>query len=261
MHRTVLALVLSALPAIAASQNATRATHTIRGVVYDSIAHAPLAGAIVQAALADSTVHDKRLLRAPSRTFTAVSDSTGSFHLDGLPAGQLAVGFQHDALSASGIESPIMALDLSADTTMVIVLAIPSGQTIRRSLCPKIAANVPDAALVSYVVDATSGTPAKDARVTVQWMELNLRRGVLQSSPRGISAEVGDDGRYVACRIPTDGPVTVRTDSKTLRAVEAEVTLSVASVGRRDFRLSASNDLRGTGSIILRVVDDSGAVI
>jgi hypothetical protein len=262
MTRLPWGLALSLFSTALSAQGTTvDVKHSISGVVYDSIGRAPLAGAVVQAALIDSTVHDRRMVGAPTRTFTAITDSTGAFRIVGLPSGQFAVAFQHDALSALGIESPIRGVNLGADSSVFVDLGVPSGRTIRASLCPKMASDAPDAALVGYVVDATTGIPAKDTKVAVQWMELNLRRGTLQSTARGVTADVGDNGRYVVCGIPADGPVSVGTESRAFHKVEVEMTFPDAGVARRDFRLASSKDIHGLASITLRVVDDSGAPI
>src|SRR3954469_11615479 len=116
MKRLVCPVALLVAASAASAQLAVVGpTHSIRGVVFDSIARAPLSGAVVQAAMFDSSGKDKRTIGAPSRTFTAVSDSAGRFLLAGLPSGKYGLGFQHDALAALGIDSPVRGIDLGAD--------------------------------------------------------------------------------------------------------------------------------------------------
>src|ERR1041385_6486125 len=75
-------------------------TYAISGMVYDSVAGVPLAGAVVQIVFTEP----------PVRNFTAITDSSGRYRIVGLPHGLAAVGFQHSALDALGIESPIRGI-------------------------------------------------------------------------------------------------------------------------------------------------------
>ena len=57
---------------------------TVRGFVHDSLAHTPLAGAVVQLVPASGTTDVVR---------TATSDSTGMFTLNDVPEGFFVIGF------------------------------------------------------------------------------------------------------------------------------------------------------------------------
>ena len=69
--------------------------HVVHGAVFDSVAQAPLAGAVVQIAPRDAT----------GPLYSATTDSTGHFRIADLPAGQFLIGFYHDALRC-GRNSP-----------------------------------------------------------------------------------------------------------------------------------------------------------
>src|SRR5215207_11386344 len=99
--RLLLIAALLAAPALSFSQS--RGT-TVSGTVYDSVARTPLGGAIVQIVQVDSA--------AASRNFTATADARGSFRIDGLPRGKFGIGFQHNALDALGLESPLRAFQV-----------------------------------------------------------------------------------------------------------------------------------------------------
>src|SRR4051812_26180356 len=103
--------LLLLLSSTALAQTGTR---RVRGTVYDSIGHAPLAAAVVEVVMVDpARKQDAAGPALPS--FAAVTDSAGHFEVTGLPAGLFAVGFQHQVLNALGIEAPIRALDLRTD--------------------------------------------------------------------------------------------------------------------------------------------------
>ncbi|HZF67765.1 MAG TPA: carboxypeptidase-like regulatory domain-containing protein, partial [Gemmatirosa sp.] len=68
---------------------------TLRGIVWDSLANAPLAGAVVQVASAAD----------PSNAFTVQSDSLGEYRLRGLVPGRYLAGFFHRTLDVLGMEA------------------------------------------------------------------------------------------------------------------------------------------------------------
>src|SRR4051794_22929196 len=75
-------------------------SHRLHGTVFDSIAHAALPGAVVQAVQMDSISGMK------ARAYTATTDERGRFTIGGVPTGRFVVGFQHEALNALGLDSP-----------------------------------------------------------------------------------------------------------------------------------------------------------
>jgi len=242
----VVALGLAAGRAPAAQAQA----HTIRGIVFDSIAGRPLSGAVIQAVAVD----DGR-----GTAFSAITDSTGHYVLSGVPAGKFAVGFQHEALSALGLESPIRAVELASDTTVALDLGIPSGPVVRARACGT-TDKTGDGLLAGYVLDASTGAVPK-ATVMVQWIEVNLSGRRLKSDSHRVLATVGEDGTYRACGIPADGPVTVRVSAQGRHTIEMELTSPAGGVTRRDFRLVNATERRGAATIALRVVNDSGAPV
>src|SRR5512140_597755 len=138
------------LAALLAAPLEAQTTHVVNGIVYDSIAHTPLSGAVVQATLVDSSRKDSDAVAAP-RTFVAIADKSGHYRLTGLPAGRFAIGFQHDALNALGLESPLGAFELGADSSITMDLAIPSGAVVRARLCANAADGSHDGMLAGFV--------------------------------------------------------------------------------------------------------------
>src|SRR5829696_6873095 len=70
-------------------------TTLISGVVYDSIARAPLAGASVQLVAAD---------RSRAAAFSAITDSAGRFTIPAVVVGDYMIGFFHPMLDSLGID-------------------------------------------------------------------------------------------------------------------------------------------------------------
>src|SRR5207253_4409114 len=127
---------------------ASSTAHVVTGTVFDSVAGQPLAGAIVQIVLADST----------SRAFSAVSNIAGRYRIRSLPSGRYAIGFQHRSLEALGLESPISAFELETDTSITVDLAIPSGRVVRARKCERAARDSMAGLLAGLVLDDRSSS-------------------------------------------------------------------------------------------------------
>src|SRR4051794_28855439 len=90
---------------LGAQLGAQTPTTRVTGIVYDSIAMAPLNGAVVQLARVDGT--------ATQAVLTATTDATGRFTFTDLAAGNYGIGFQHSALSVLGLDAPLRAFRLT----------------------------------------------------------------------------------------------------------------------------------------------------
>lgn len=248
MRRFAVSVLLLLVRGSVSAQVVASAPHVLSGAVYDSIGRRFLQGAVVEVVGVDGA----------KLSFTAITDSIGRFRLVGLPSGRFAVGFQHDALNALGLESPIRGLDMVSDS-VTLDLAIPSGPVVRSMACDT--SDGHDGLLAGYVLDARSGAPLVGAEVLLQWVELELRNKTLQSAPHRVIASVGEGGAYKACGIPANGALTLSVSSKNMRKIEAELTLPAGGVERRDFHLVDANAIRGAAAISVRVVDDSNGAV
>ena len=168
---------------------------TISGVVRDSIARAPLAGAVVQLIGADN----------PARLDqSAVSDSLGRFTLINVPDGRHKLGFFHPMLDSLGVDAPLKEVNVDGVAEVKADLAIPSAQRIRRAICGK-AATDSGTLIVGVVRNATDGTPVSGAQVMGEWVEMTFRsRGMVRRVPR-IVATTGDNGWFAMCNVPSAG--------------------------------------------------------
>jgi hypothetical protein len=226
----------------------------VRGIVYDSISRAPLAGAVVEAAMVETTA--ARNPAAPALPdFTTVTDSAGQFEFAALPPGLYAVGFFHNVLNALGVESPITPLDLRTDTTAFLRLAVAGGTTVRTEACPGKAG---DGLFAGYVTSARGGAPVPTASVTISWDQLDVGNGRLRASHQESKAAPDAGGRFNLCGIPREAPLQLRIAADGYRTVETELALPATGVFYHSFRLATADTAGGAGTIHLRVVDDSG---
>jgi hypothetical protein len=227
-------LLASSLPA-----QARPSGHVVTGLVFDSVASEPLAGAVVQIVYPDSG----------GRTFSAVSDAAGRSRIVGLPSGRVAIGFQHRALEALGLESPVTAVELGAKANVNVDLAIPSGKVVRAQRCGNAAKDTADGMLAGFAIDAGRDSYLRGAVVEVQWLELVRKGGNFGSAPQRVTAKVGDDGVYLACGIPGGAWVNVRIAQPGYRAVDGHTAVSSGSAARLDFRLVDSTVTHGTAAL------------
>jgi hypothetical protein len=232
----------------ATAQSAPRAS--VRGVVYDSVARAPLEGAVVQAVQVDSA-------RGGSRVFTTRTDAQGRYQLDTLPAGKFGIGFQHRALEALSLESPLHAFQLSSDTSRVVVdMAVPAGSQVRAASCP--GSGDKDGLLAGFVLDAARGGSIPGATVNISWVEIGVVDGKLRTIPRQLTAKVDDDGTYLACGIAGETAVGIEIMAAGHRGLVGEITIPEGSTLRRDFRLADSSST-GVGVVRGRVLREDGS--
>ena len=227
----------------AAPLRAQEPNHVVSGVVFDSIARAPLVGAVVQIALAD----------ASAKIFTTTADAAGHYRVAGLPAGRFGIVFQHDALNALGIEAPLRAFELGTDTSVVMNLAIESGPVTRLRSCGKDAGGESDGMLAGYVVDAARVSPIPHATVVIRWIETALQRSGFRAVPKEKTVTAGDDGRYLACGVPSDVGIDVDVSAQSFLHVAGRVTIPPGGAARQDFHLPIKG-APSTASLSARVI-------
>lgn len=235
-------------------------THVVSGGVFDSVAKAPLPGAIVQAVQLDSALRVARLESTP-RVFSSVADGGGRFRLAGLPSGRFAIGFQHDALNAFGLESPMRVVALGADTSVTVDLAIPPGPVVRARVCGDSVRLAGEGFLAGYVLDARGEGTLRGAVVRARWLEFALEHNNYRTVTRVVTSVVGDDGRYLACGLTTDEAVAVEVTMNGHRAIASRISVPVSGAVRQDFLMADTGVLTGTSRLSGRVVLPDGSVL
>ncbi|HLA14880.1 MAG TPA: carboxypeptidase-like regulatory domain-containing protein, partial [Gemmatimonadaceae bacterium] len=175
-------LVVLLAPSALAQQTGT----AVSGVVHDSIARQPLAGAAVQL-VTDSLTSFIR---------TAVSDSLGRFALGDVPPGRYKLGFLHPLLDSLGVDAPLIEVRVEGRQAIRADLAIPSPARIRAAICGPKPALDSSGVLVGVVRDARGGAPTSGVTVTGEWLELTFTtKGLGRRIPR-LVATTGDNGWF-----------------------------------------------------------------
>jgi hypothetical protein len=164
---------------------------TVTGVVTDSIARAPLRGAIVQLA-PDSGANRQ-----------AITDSLGRFRFDTVRSGRYRIGFIHPLLDSIGLDPLVREVNVSTNGALRVDLAIPSPTRIRNAMCGSQYNG--KAVITGFVRDAADDSPIAGAAVAADWLELTFQKGgIVRVMPRS-DAITAANGWFALCNVPSDG--------------------------------------------------------
>lgn len=205
----------------------------VTGIVYDSMAMRPLTGAVVQLALvpAPGTIAGVRSI---------VTDSLGRFDFTPVTPGTYLLGYQHVAADSLGLRSPLQRIDVRTATTVRAPMAVPSMQSIIRTICGRDGLKDSLAALIGSVRHARSDAPLPGAFVSMRWGEVVLTRdGTMQRSTPIVDVFANDEGWYTAC-VPGGVPMTVRANHQYDLSGNVELGVPAFAVLRRDIYVGAN---------------------
>ena len=203
----------------------------VSGIVYDSIARMPLAGATVQIAAVGDAVRMSR---------STVSDSAGRYTLDSIPSGEYLIGFFHVMLDSLGIEPPVRRLSVAGPATMRYDIGIPGPEAVHTAVCGPRAPNDSTGIMVGIVRDAQSLAPVARASVTTQWQELSFTtQGFSRRVPR-FSATTNENGWFAFCGLPPLASVEIIAVHDRDSTAMIELELPISRFARRDLYLGPS---------------------
>lgn len=212
---------------------------TISGVVHDSLARAPLPGAMVQLVSADSAAHSAR---------TVVADSLGRFAIPDVPDGRYMLGFFHPMLDSLGMEPPLREV-VVAGQPVLTNLGTPSVARLRVAVCGTASVTEPSAVVMGVVRDAQLGTPAANVNVTGEWLEVSITHtGVVHRMARVVAA-TAENGWFALCNVPSPGAMALVATRGTDSTGRIEVQVPAEGFLRRELflgRARAVSRLSGT---------------
>lgn len=221
---------------------------SVSGVVYDSSAAAPLVGATVS------------LL---GTNYTAPTDSSGRYSLEGLPEGNFSLSFSHAILDRYRISPEPRPISLRPGAQLVADLGLAPDARARgvSSLC--LSTDAPRGAglegvLVGEVLDSLTRKPIGGAQVVVSWSEYRTS-GAIEVRQRWVKTDADAHGRYVACWVPSDKPLSVRALHPQQRGAAVEVPRLEA---RRFAERNLTIPLTPPSPVLVRLTDsESGRPI
>jgi hypothetical protein len=217
-------LLVSLLAASGGAQSVT----TITGVVRDSIARLPLAGAVVQLVSADP------LARGARATF---SDSVGRFALGGVPDGRYLLGFFHPMLDSLGLEPTLREVRVAGQASVVADLGIPSPTRLGAALCGTPAAPESGAVVIGSVRNARDGEGIASVTVAAEWFEPSVsREGITRRLPR-LAATTAANGWFAICNVPRSGIIALVANRGADSTDRVEVEVPAHGFLRRELYL------------------------
>lgn len=246
-----MAVLFIASPAVG-QETSTGRRYEIRGTVFDSIVGAPLAGAAVQVAARGSD-------RAPH---TGVTDSLGRFVVPNLPSGAFVIGFYHDNLTALGLDAPLAAVELGADSVVNVNLWIPSAPVVRALRCGGDISADAGGMLVGSVRDAEDGSAVIGALLWLSWRALALDSANYRTVTERATAVISPDGSILACRLPVDATLELEVTAPGYRTLTGTaVRIPESGLARLDVALADTTRTRGTSRIRGQVTRLSGKLV
>ncbi len=246
-HVTAALAAIACVPVITHAQQAgatPAAPISLRGIVYDSLSHAPLAGATVQAVRADNA--------ASARSTT--SDSSGAFQLDSIAPGRYLLGFLHPTLDLLAVQVTPVIVIADGRTLPPVTLAVPGPTSMRAALCPPTTPSDSSGAVAGVVRNALTGDAASGATVVLSWEELGISRQGLQRERRRVPTTLRADGSFLVCGVPTDTPIDASATGPGVTSGLVEIAVPMRGLAVQRFALGpVASAASGAG-------DDSAAV-
>ncbi len=218
--RSAAAQAASSQPAVA------QPAATVRGMVHDSLAAAPLGGALVQ------LVADER---DGSYGQSVLADKAGLFEFRDVPAGRYTLGFHHALLDSLGLEPIARSLVIGpGETTVRADLAVPSPARFRAAVCGNSTSADAGGVVVGVVRDARDRAPAAGVTVGAEWLELSFARtGMTRRRPRR-EVTTTAAGWFALCDVPSPGSVVLSASRGEVGTDPVEVQVPAGGFLRRE---------------------------
>lgn len=203
---------------------------TVSGVIRDSIARTPLAGAWVQLVATDSTT---RFVR------TVKSDSLGRFTVADVPDGHYALGFFHPLLDSLAVGLPPRDVLVSRHRPVRADLATPSPARLRAAICgsPDGAASNAGGVVGGVAREARDGAPASGVTVMAEWLEITFRKGGIDRRRPRLVVTTGDNGWFFLCNVPSGGTMFLSAGRGAASTDLIEVQVPKEGFARRELHL------------------------
>ena len=196
----------------------------LRGLVYDSVAALPLAGAHVELVNLEDRSHV---------LFSTTSDSLGRFVLDSVARGRYIAGFLHPMLDSLGLAISQRLLTVTTGGELRIDLAVPSPERIEGALCGATQDKNTNGAIIGYVLNSHSFAAAESTTVIAAWAELLLGKNGLGREVLSRRATTDANGWFVVCGVPTASSVILRAASGTDTSGAIELDVPKSRIARR----------------------------
>lgn len=223
----------------------------VSGVIYDSLARAPLAHAHVQFMPLDLSL--EQVARR-----TVDSDSAGRFVVEALPNGRYLIGFFHAKLDSLGLDPPLQRVDVRSGRSLTLDLAVPSAESVVRSWCGEAAADDSAGLIVGVLRDARSQHVLADGEIGVRWSAITFSARGARAGVQGTAARTTPLGRYGLCGVPRGANVLLRARHGADSTTVLEVEVPEDGVLLRDIALDRAHTEGPPVDVVGRLVSASG---
>lgn len=189
--RTVIAVatLCSACAPHTVRPTVTTSVVRVHGSVFDSLMLAPLRGA--------------RVTLAAAETITIVTDSNGRFDA-ALRPGTWRAEVALSRLDSLGLRYPVHSLVITSKANESTEVWTPSRRVAIQMLCGD-SARRDDAVVVGLVRDAITHRAVDSATMIIRWVNLTLQGGRFIRSNATLLTQTAHNGWYVACGVPANG--------------------------------------------------------
>ena len=177
-------------------------TARVNGQVFDSLARAPLVGAMVQLVASDT---------ANRYGHTVVADALGRFAFDSVPDGSYLLGFYHPLLDSLGIEPMVRSVRIASQKSQRADLGIPSAKRFRDAICGANSRGMSEGGgvLVGVVHDARDHSPQRGVKVAAHWLEYSIAQKTISRSTARVVDSTRANGWFALCNVPSGGTVAL----------------------------------------------------
>ena len=222
-HRLLFLLLIAV--STAPPQSAAAQTGAIRGLVYDSLLHAPLGGAEVW-------------LRGTERR--ELTNRDGRFTFDSVPVGRQVLAVSHAGLDSAGLFTIALPLTVGAGQTAQVTIATQSLATLWRRRCGVGLGSSADSGLVFGVIqDATTGEHLAGAALIARWVRLAKLDNInVQVHDRDVRVRTDSLGAYYACGVATDMTLLLRAYAGRDSTGPIDARLGPRRVARQDLTVA-----------------------
>lgn len=258
-RRALLAVALVAGRLLHAQQPPPRGAGRIDGVVVDSVAARPVAGAAVVV---------MRVNPDPGY-FSVVTDGQGRFHVDSLASGTYEITVSTPLLDSLEVALPPRQVALGDGDHVRVDLALPSPATLRAAACPGLQLPAGLGAVVGRVTTVDAAHPLRNTVVAVSWNELRIDPATKRpvSEPRTGGVRSDSLGQYRLCGVPTDNALLIQVQqaekvgSVIQLIVPADPGVNVLNLSYSEADARVATDSAGPADSIARMQPAGEAVL
>jgi hypothetical protein len=157
---------------------------------------------------------------------TLVTDSRGAFRVDDLAPGTYQIGVFHPLLDTLGVTLATKPFHVGPDSSISVLLAVPSKTTIIQRACPVRPRAQGTSAVIGQVQDPETLQPVAGAEVSIAWTQIEVSKEVgVRRSPRLLRDSTDASGSFQLCGLPNSMQGTLQ--ARRGGSVTAEIPITI----------------------------------